>query len=224
MGRIGLRWGGSNRHVIGYLQDFLFAPERARQPVSALSGGERARLLLARLFTRPFNLLVMDEPTNDLDVETLELLEERLLEYSGTLLLVSHDRAFLNQVVTSTLVFEGAGRVAEYVGGYDDWLRQRPSPASEAAARPALRVQQNAPPAPPSKRLSYKEQRELEGLPERIAALEATLAQLHQQIADPQLYQGGGDALIGLQRALQQAEGELEQALSRWETLEAAGG
>ncbi len=216
--------GGSNRHVIGYLQDFLFAPERARQPVSALSGGERARLLLARLFTRPFNLLVMDEPTNDLDVETLELLEERLLEYSGTLLLVSHDRAFLNQVVTSTLVFEGAGRVAEYVGGYDDWLRQRPSPASEAAARPALRVQQSAPPAPPSKRLSYKEQRELEGLPERIAALEATLAQLHQQIADPQLYQGGGDALIGLQRALQQAEGELEQALSRWETLEAAGG
>ena len=125
---------GEGRHIIGYLQDFLFEPERARSPVSVLSGGERNRVLLARLFTQPFNLLVMDEPTNDLDAETLDLLEELLAEFSGTLLLVSHDRAFLNNVVTSTLVFEGEGQVNEYVGGYDDWLRsRRPTPSAEPA-------------------------------------------------------------------------------------------
>ena len=166
--------------MIGYLQDFLFSPERARSPVASLSGGERNRLLLARLFAQPANLLVLDEPTNDLDIETLELLEERLLEFSGTILLVSHDRAFVDNVVTSTLAFEGGGRVFEYVGGYTDWLRQRRAPAARGNAAPRRR------PAParrgPRRRratkLSFKEQRELEALPAQIEALEARAGEL----------------------------------------------
>ena len=179
---------GRPRHIIGYLEDFLFTAEQAGGPVARLSGGERNRLLLARLFTKPSNVLVMDEPTNDLDLETLELLEELLGEYAGTLLLVSHDREFLNNVVTSTLALEGEGRVKEYAGGYDDWLRQRPEEpppvAKPAAARPEPR------PSPPqrARRLTYKEQRELDALPQRIEALEAELGRLHQRMAEPEFY------------------------------------
>ena len=178
---------GRTRHIIGYLEDFLFTPQQAGGPVSRLSGGEQNRLLLARLFTKPSNVLVMDEPTNDLDLETLELLEDLLGEYAGTLLLVSHDREFLNNVVSSTLVLEGEGRVKEYAGGYDDWLRQRgeaPPVARSPAARPEPR------PSPPqrSRRLTYHEQRELQALPQRIEALEAELAELQQRLADPMFY------------------------------------
>src|SRR5690606_1787915 len=174
-GRDFVEINGSRKHIIGYLQEFLFSPERARAPITRLSGGERNRLLLARLFAQPSNLLVMDEPTNDLDVETLELLEELLLDYQGTLLLVSHDRDFLDNVVTGTLALEGDGRLGDYVGGYSDWLRQRPAatvtPAVEKpAAKPATPV---APPPPAAKKkLSYKDQRELEQLPGRIEQLE----------------------------------------------------
>ena len=194
---------GRTRHVNGYLRDFLFPPERARSPVKALSGGERNRLLLARLFTRPANVLVLDEPTNDLDLETLELLESELVEWPGTLLLVSHDRAFLDNVVTSTFVFEGDGRVQEYVGGYEDWVRQRaPEPETprrvRRGARPRTRRASGhrTPPvaAVKSKKLSYKEQRELEALPAHIEALEAEQRELNARVAGPAFYKEGGDA------------------------------
>ena len=216
---------GRSRHVLSYLRDFLFTPERARQPVKALSGGERNRLLLAKLFTRPANLLVLDEPTNDLDAETLELLEELLIQFSGTLLLVSHDRALLDNVVTSTLVFEGDGVVREYVGGYEDWLRQRPPPAT---ASPKTR-EVAPPPSPktaevqgkrPSAKLSFKESRELEGLPARIEALEAEQEFLHARLADPALYQGDGGAVAAAKGRLAELESELATAYARWETLE----
>ncbi|MDA8165091.1 MAG: ATP-binding cassette domain-containing protein [Desulfobacteraceae bacterium] len=211
--------GGKPRHVIGYLQDFLFSPARVRSPVRILSGGERNRLLLAKLFTKPANLLVLDEPTNDLDVETLELLEELLLGYQGTILLVSHDRAFLNNVVTSTLVFEGGGRVSEYVGGYDDWLRQRPSgpatappkPDKEAAPRPARSR---------ARKLSFKENRELEELPGQIEALEKEQQELYARMADPAFYQKGAEMTALIER-LAALEKELPAAYARWEELEA---
>jgi ATP-binding cassette subfamily F protein uup len=210
--------GGRTRHVIGYLQDFLFPPARARTPAGALSGGERHRLLLARLFTRPFNLLVMDEPTNDLDVETLELLEELLLDYEGTLLVVSHDRAFLDNVVTSTLVFEGGGRVSEYVGGYSDWLRQRPP--ADVGARASVK-----PPAAPRvkerlRRLTYKETHELEALPRRIETLETEHKELVEAMADPGLYRRGGAEVAAARERLASVEGELARAYERWEALE----
>jgi ATP-binding cassette subfamily F protein uup len=214
---------GRERHVISYLQDFLFMPAQARAPLRTLSGGERARGLLARLFCRPSNLLVMDEPTNDLDIETLELLEELLLDYPGTLLLVSHDRAFIDAVVTSTLVFEGAGRVAEYVGGYSDWLRQRPAPEAAAPlaanARPA-----KARPKPATRKLGYREQRELVELPKRIEALEVEQAELHAALADPERYRDGGDDARELTARLRGLEAELETAFARWEALEAGDG
>ena len=215
--------GTAARHVIGYLRDFLFPPERARSPVGALSGGERARLLLARLFARPSNVLVMDEPTNDLDVETLELLEERLLEYAGSVLLVSHDRAFLDNVVTSTLVLEGNGRVGEYVGGYTDWLRQR-EPAADRGkgrdeTRPAARRGSERPP-----RLGFNEKRELEALPGRIEALEDELAQLQDVLSDPELYRGEGAAIAAARDALDRAQAELEASYERWSELEARAG
>jgi ATP-binding cassette subfamily F protein uup len=224
--------GGRDRHVMGYLADFLFPPERAMSPVSVLSGGERNRLLLARLFTRPSNLLVMDEPTNDLDAETLELLEERLMEYQGTVLVVSHDRAFLNNVVTSTLALEGGGRVAEYVGGYDDWLRQRPAPPEAPAARPsrpaAARPQEDADPGEPRRKLGFKEQRhmaelaaELEALPARIETLESAVAQAGERLADPALYKGPGEAVAAARQELERAEAELAAAFGRWEQAEA---
>ncbi len=213
---------GRRKHVIGYLQDFLFAPERANQPVAALSGGERNRLLLAKLFARPCNLLVLDEPTNDLDLETLELLEDLLMEYQGTLLLVSHDRSFLNNVVTSTLVFEGEGRVTEYVGGYDDWLRQRPAPAENRPAAP----KKERPARPKSKpnKLGFKEQRELEMLPKRIETLEAEQEEIHRCLADPVFYQGEGAEIAAQRTRLQEIETELEAAYGRWEELEAGPG
>ena len=220
---------GQARHVISYLQDFLFTPERVHQPVRSLSGGERNRLLLAKLFTRPANLLVLDEPTNDLDVETLELLEEQLLGYAGTLLLVSHDREFLDNVVTSCLVFEGEGRIAEYVGGYTDWLNQRP-------------VVEGAPAVPPKKKttggekvsdqagkdtgkasrvkLSYKEKRELEGLPVRIEELELMLEELQKQLADPATYRDTPDVVPQIKKRLEDAETELAAAYNRWDALE----
>ena len=210
---------GKDKHVISYLQDFLFSPQRARSPVRSLSGGERNRLLLARLFSKPANLLVMDEPTNDLDVETLELLEELLLEYEGTLLLVSHDRAFLNNVVTSTLVFEGEGKISEYVGGYDDWIRQRKSEAESsapAAGKPAATTQKKR----SQKKLSYKEKRELESLPKQIEALEAEQDTLQQQLTDPAFYQQGGEAVSTATDRFKQIEQQLEQAYQRWEVLE----
>ncbi len=217
-------FNGKPRHIFGYLQDFLFSPERARSPVRILSGGERNRLLLARLFTKPSNVLVMDEPTNDLDTETLELLEELLLDYPGALLLVSHDRTFLNNVVTSTLVLEGDGRVGEYVGGYDDWLRQR-GPVISAGAEKATAPK--AMPRPPRERpqtLSYKEQRELEALPPHIEALEAEQAGLYAALSDPSFYQqaGGAGAEIAQAKArLASLERELEEAYEHWERLDA---
>jgi len=218
---------GQPRHVSGYLRDFLFPPERLRAPVSMLSGGERNRLLLARLFARPSNLLVMDEPTNDLDADTLELLEEMVANYAGTLLLVSHDRAFLDNVVTSTLVFEGGARVSEYVGGYSDWLRQRRAveAAAPASARAVSAAIEAAPPdAAPARsrarRLSYKEQRELEALPEKIQLLEAEQLELQAAIADPALFQGPvARGTAALQR-LQSLAAEIETAYSRWHELE----
>ena len=214
---------GREQHVISYLADFLFPPARARQSVRALSGGERNRLLLARLFTRPFNLLVMDEPTNDLDLETLELLEERLLEFDGTLLLVSHDRDFLDNVVTSTLVFEGGGRIGEYVGGYSDWLQQRPVPSStkgESEQGTLVREVKHERAGRPRKR-SYKEQRELDVLPDRIEQLEAELDEVQQQLSDPAVYeQMGADGLAGLGERLKTLEESLEVAYARWEELE----
>jgi ATP-binding cassette subfamily F protein uup len=217
---------GARKHVLGYLQDFLFSPERARAPITKLSGGERNRLLLAKLFATPSNLLVMDEPTNDLDVETLELLEELLADYPGTLLMVSHDRDFLDNVVTSTLVMEGGGRVGEYVGGYNDWLRQRPAIAAPTASKPTL-VKAAAPvaatpaPAPAAKRkLSFKEQRELEGLPALIETLEADIARATDAMNEPDYYrqdqatiQAAGLALAGLQE-------KLDQAYRRWNDLD----
>jgi ABC transport system ATP-binding/permease protein len=216
---------GQPRHVSGYLRDFLFPPERLNAPVSMLSGGERNRLLLARLFARPSNLLIMDEPTNDLDAETLDLLEEMVAEYKGTLLLVSHDRAFLDNVVTSTLVFEGNGQINEYVGGYTDWLRQRrvDAPALTAAAfKPAKAAA--AEPKPPGKprRLSYNEQRELKQLPEKIQALEAEQALLTTLISDPALFQRNPEQGSEALQRLQAAGKELEAAYARWEALDQA--
>ncbi len=212
---------GKPRHVIGYLQDFLFSPERARTPVGILSGGERNRLLLAKLFAKPSNILVMDEPTNDLDAETLDLLEDLLLEYSGTLLLVSHDREFLNNVVTSTLVVGTDGRVREFVGGYDDWLRQAAgeAPAAKATLKPAqerVRPQKERP-----QKLSFKEERELEALPDRIAGLEEEQERLHQTLADPEFYKSAGSEVAAVNARLEALESELAEAYRRWEELEA---
>ncbi len=216
---------GHARHVSSYLRDFLFPPERLHAPVSMLSGGERNRLLLARLFAKPSNLLIMDEPTNDLDAETLDLLEEMVAEYSGTLLLVSHDRAFLDNVVTSTLVFEGEGRVNEYVGGYSDWLRQRRATATAARTSTSARaapVAVRPAPAPKLRKLSYKDQRELDAMPGTIQRLETEQAALAASIGDPELFRRSpADAAAAVQR-LQSVEQELESAFSRWEELESA--
>ncbi len=224
-GRLSVTINGRNKHVAGYLQDFLFPPERLQSPVSTLSGGERNRLLLARLFAQPANLLVLDEPTNDLDVETLELLEELLLDYHGTLLLVSHDRAFLDNVVTSTLVFEGDGRIGEYVGGYSDWLRQRQTAAreskSDAMAGPAKPLPPQAKPAGKPKKITYKDQRELDALPARIEALETEQAQLHAAVNDAGFYQRPPDDISAALERLEAIARELEACYERWGILEA---
>jgi ABC transport system ATP-binding/permease protein len=212
---------GRTRHVHAYLRDFLFSNERARSPVKALSGGERNRLLLARLFTRPANVLVLDEPTNDLDLETLELLEAELVEWPGTLLLVSHDRAFLDNVVTSTFVFEGDGRVQEYVGGYEDWLRQRSEPApAQKTRRTSGSSLSTVVERATRRKLSYKEQRELEALPARIEALEAEQGALNARIAGPEFYKEAPDAI---RRALARVDDlgrEIAGAYARWHDLE----
>ena len=214
--------GGARKHALGYLQDFLFSPERARAPITALSGGERNRLLLAKLFARPSNLLVMDEPTNDLDVETLELLEEMLASYDGTLILVSHDREFIDRVVTSTLVLEGDGRVGEYVGGYSDWQRQIAQPVARKAESVQNRKAATATTAPLKRKLTYKEGRELEQLPARIEQLETELASLNAQLQDPAFYQQGGSAIAAANQEISARQAELDSAYSRWQELEAA--
>ena len=223
-GRQKITVNGRERHVVSYLQDFLFPPDRLHTPVRALSGGERNRLLLARLFSQPANLLVLDEPTNDLDVETLELLEDLLVEYPGTLLLVSHDRAFLDNVVTSTLVFEGDGRIGEYVGGYSDWLRQRPQVNDESPPAPAPKAARR-PQAPPRRRKpGYKEQRELESLPARIEALEQRQAELHAAMAAPDFYKRDGAEIAAAKSELARIDADLEQAYERWQELEEGAG
>jgi len=210
--------GGKARHVIGYLQDFLFTPDRARSPVRILSGGERNRLLLARLFTREANVMVLDEPTNDLDLETLDLLEELLAEFKGTLFLVSHDRAFLNRVVTSTMVFEGDGRIAEYVGGYDDWLRQKPQPETGPKAKAPAKEK---PRQERARKLTFKEKREFEEMPLRIDALEAEIAELHARMADPDFYRTAGEQVAATTERLDAVEQELATSYTRWEELDA---
>ncbi|EIC23480.1 ATP-binding cassette domain-containing protein [Thiorhodovibrio frisius] len=223
-GRERIEIAGSSQHVLGYLKDFLFEPERARQPVGALSGGERNRLLLAKLFTLPANLLVLDEPTNDLDAETLELLEERLYAFDGTLLIVSHDRELLDNLVTSSLVFEAPGRVVESVGGYQDWLRQRPASAAPASAQSADKppVAPKAPAKRAPTKLGYKDQRELDALPAQIEALEQEQQALEQQLADPVLYQlGDAQTRVAEASARMDAVGqELAQCYERWVLLE----
>ncbi len=227
---------GKNRHVLSYLGDFLFSPQRARTPVKALSGGERARLLLAKLFSKPANLLVLDEPTNDLDVETLELLEEVLLGFQGTVLMVSHDRAFLDNVVTSTLVFEGEGKVREFVGGYQDWLRQGGTPrllgvseskSGKAELNTALAPAAEPAPAaaapseaPAKKKLSYKLQRELEALPGQIDAVEAELAGVQETIAQQDFYLRPQDEQRETLARLDALQQELDALLERWAELE----
>ena len=227
--------GGERKHVIGYLGDFLFAPQRARSPVKSLSGGERNRLLLARLFARPANLMVLDEPTNDLDIETLDLLEDLLANYDGTLFLVSHDRAFLDNVVTQVIAAEGDGRWGEYAGGYADWQRVQASRAEQDNARAgAKRASATKPRAAEAKpvskvaRMTFNDKRELEALPDRIAALEAEQTSLHARMADPALYeQAAQDATqeaLHINTRLAALEVELDAAMQRWEELEARAG
>ncbi|MDD5440046.1 MAG: ATP-binding cassette domain-containing protein, partial [Candidatus Omnitrophica bacterium] len=213
---------GKPKHVIGYLQEFLFTPDRARSPVSVLSGGERNRLLLARLFTKPFNLLVMDEPTNDLDIETLELLEELLLDYTGTLLLVSHDRSFLNNVVTSTMVLEGNGAVNEYPGGYDDWLIQRKVPEPEKKAPKPAPEKPAAPDKPDAPRkMSFKEKREIEELPGRIEKMEKEQKELYALMSDLAFCQKNPREIERAKARSEELEKEILAAYERWEYLHA---
>lgn len=211
---------GEKKHVISYLGDFLFSPERARSPVKSLSGGERNRLLLARLFTRPVNVLVLDEPTNDLDIETLELLESLLLDYSGTLFLVSHDRAFLDNVVTQVIVAEGEGKWREYVGGYEDWVRQR----TAAKAKPAEEKKPIVQSKPKKNGLGYNETRELQSLPEKIERLEIEQKALEAKLGDPGLYNESPETIKACQARFDEVESEITEVLARWEALEAKRG
>ncbi|HEX4346625.1 MAG TPA: ATP-binding cassette domain-containing protein [Vicinamibacterales bacterium] len=217
---------GRSRHVNAYLADFLFPKERAQSPIRSLSGGERNRLLLMRLFSRPANVLVLDEPTNDLDLETLELLEQQLVEWPGTLILVTHDRAFLDNVVTSTFVFEGDGRVQEYVGGYEDWLRQR-ADAAAAVHEPPVRSRASAPAgataAVAAPKLSYKERRELETLPARIEAAEAERAALGTAAASPSFYKEPAEEIARVVERAKTIEAVLSELYSRWDALESRG-
>ncbi len=225
-GRDFIEFNGKRKHVHAYLQDFLFSPERARAPITRLSGGERNRLLLAKLFAQPSNLLVMDEPTNDLDVETLELLEELLSDYTGTLLLVSHDRDFLDNVVTSTMVMEGDGVVGEYVGGYTDWQRHAARVAAAAAAAPVVAAKPvvaaaAAAPAEPKRKLSYKDARELEQLPLKIETLEKDVEGLTAAMNDPAFYQRSAPDMAAHNATLAKVQAELDAAYARWEELDA---
>lgn len=232
-GREYIEIDGSRKHALGYLQDFLFTPERARAPITALSGGERNRLLLAKLFAKPSNLLVMDEPTNDLDVETLELLEELLAAYAGTLLLVSHDREFLDNVVTSTLALEGEGGVGEYVGGYSDWLRQRPTartrgdvaamekkPAPRESAASSAPATTTTDAAPARRKLGFNETRELAQLPQRIEALETQIGALSARMQEPAFYQQDGAKIVATNEELASLQRDLDAAYLRWGELD----
>lgn len=224
-GRESISLNGRQRHLISYLSDFMFAPERARTPVKALSGGETNRVLLAKLFSQPANLLVLDEPTNDLDIETLELLEEIILDFDGTILLVSHDRSFLDNVVTSTLAFEGEGRVREYVGGYQDWLRQKPElvepeSASRKKEAPAKQSEEESAAEPKKKKLSYKFQRELDELPTKMEAAEAELELLQQEVGDDNFYQQDHEHVAVRLEELHRLEQTVEQLMERWVELE----
>jgi len=211
---------GSPRHVLGYLKEFLFSPDQARSPARILSGGERNRLLLARLFARPCNVLVLDEPTNDLDIETLELLEERLLDYSGTILLVSHDREFLNNVVTSTLVFEPDGAIREYAGGYDDWFRRRVLPVDKKRAVKEGKAEKARIKKEQPRKLTFREAKELDALTGRIELLEQEQKELYKQLADPDFYRGGGDRIAPARIRVDALRQELDEAYARWEELE----
>ena len=215
---------GRSKHVMSYLSDFLFSPQRANSPVSTLSGGERNRLMLAKLFARPFNLLVMDEPTNDLDVETLELLEELLMNYEGTLILVSHDRAFVDNVVTSTLVFEGNAQVNEYVGGYEDWLYQSKKPKQNKIREEEKKVVSKSKSKTMAdkalKKLSYKDQRELDALPELIETLDNELTSLNKKMSEADFYKQDQDVVAASTQRLSELEKELESAYEHWQELE----
>ncbi len=215
--------GGEKKHVISYLEDFLFPSARARSPVKSLSGGERNRLLLARLFSRPANVIVLDEPTNDLDIETLELLESLLQDYDGTVFLVSHDRSFLDNIVTQVIAAEGGGVWRETVGGYEDWLRETQSRRAQQAVAPAAEKREPAARAREARakaKLSFKEMRELEALPDRIAALEDEQAALNARLADPALYRGAPEEVRALRERLTALDEEIAQAMQRWEELE----
>jgi ATP-binding cassette subfamily F protein uup len=216
--------GGVRKHVISYLGDFLFAPERARSPVKSLSGGERNRLLLARLFTRPSNVLVLDEPTNDLDIETLELLEELLANYDGTLFLVSHDRAFLDNVVTQVIAFEGEGKLKEYVGGYEDWVRMKgfknPQETVARAAESKATVKKESSKPKSANKLSFKETRELEKLQEEIDLLEKEQAEVGAILAAGKMYRDDPKQAQKLQARASAIESALAALLTRWEELE----
>ncbi|MEZ2720486.1 ATP-binding cassette domain-containing protein [Paenalcaligenes hominis] len=225
----GTEWieiGDQRKHVMSYLEDFLFPAARAHSPVKTLSGGERARLALARMFAQPTNVLVLDEPTNDLDIETLELLEQLLTEYTGTVMLVSHDRAFLNNVVTQVIAAEGNGKWGEYIGGYDDWLAQRPKPTTVSTTpttieKPKTDTPKNAAkPAPTKNKLAPWEERELAELPEKIAALEAKQTALAEQLADPSIYADGNTKAEAIHEELATLETQLLELFERWETLE----
>ncbi|MFN8433593.1 MAG: ATP-binding cassette domain-containing protein [Anaerolineales bacterium] len=222
-GRDTVTINGRTRNLMGYLEDFLFTRDRVRAPITALSGGERNRLLLARLFAMPANLLILDEPTNDLDIETLEILEDLLLDYEGTLLLVSHDRAFLNNIVTSTLILNGSGDVKEFIGGYEDWKKQLDeAPASKANTKPAQSIQteSKADSKPAARKLSYNEKRELEELPKRIENLESEQREINQKMEDPSFYQQEGAIITQAVERLEQIQKELSQAYERWGELD----
>jgi len=215
-GRDMLDIGGKSRHVVSYLRDFLFAPERCRQPVKALSGGERNRLLLAKLFIQPSNMLILDEPTNDLDMDTLDLLEELLINYQGTVILVSHDRAFIDNVVTSTLAFEGRGVIKHYIGGYNDWLRQRNT--QSGTVKKTQRADQRA--KKTATKLSYKDQRELDNLPQQIESLEKQISKISQQICEPDFYRGERQQIQETEGLLKELQQQLDHCYQRWEKLE----
>lgn len=225
---------GNSRHVLGYLQDFLFTPARARTPIKQLSGGERNRVLLAKLFAKPANIVVLDEPTNDLDAETLEMLEQRLVDYKGTLIVVSHDREFLNNVVTNSIVFEPCLDktqdaepefiIREYVGGYDDWFRQAGQRLAQAKTKQASGspVETVKPAKPKRKKLSFKEQKELDSLPSQIEEFEAQIASKHEEMAAPEFYKQEGAALAKAQNELKRLDEQLAEAYARWERLESS--
>ncbi|HRQ24231.1 MAG TPA: ATP-binding cassette domain-containing protein, partial [Anaerolineales bacterium] len=220
-GRDTVTINGRTRNLMGYLEDFLFTRDRVRAPITVLSGGERNRLLLARLFAMPADLIMRDEPTNDLDIETLEILEDLLLDYEGTLLLVSHDRAFLDNLVTSTLILDGSGDVKEFIGGYEDWQKQLDEvPASKMTAKPAQTTQTESKPEAKSRKLSYNEKRELVELPKRIEALETELYELNQKMESPSFYQQEGMIITQAVERLEQIQKELSQAYERWGELE----